>query len=275
MKIPKNDINANKIFKFFSKKYLIGETGLISAVCISSLKVKNVKPFSLMIVAPSGQMKSSIIKDIIKIFNEDIFLLSSRFTPYGVSTKVNHHELNNKTWIINDMVRTFDGISQTKIAEMVGFMAELMSEGKADSSTALSTSLEAKMNLIGCIPNIKYKEIRELFLSSTFSERILQFQYIIKKTEIRKKSKKKLKWENGLIKLNNHDVMLPRKYKKYLYELSDKLTKIAHYEKESMRTDEIVLSFLSGYALLNGRNKIRKSDLKIFEHLLQFFRRVV
>lgn len=176
IKIGNNKV-SKEIYKLFDKRYCLGCVGLMGAITVASLSVKNIKPLSIMIISPSGQLKSQITKTLIEMFPENITKIESRFTPYGLSEKYGKQRLDNKTWVINDMVRTFDGLSQVKISELVGWLGEMISEHEAGSSTARDTSLSARMNFIGNIALVSYKELSRKFISSTLSERLLQFGY--------------------------------------------------------------------------------------------------
>lgn len=275
--IPRNDKIANRIYKHFYEKFRLGEIGVVEAVCVASMFLKKQKPFSLIIVAPSGQMKSSIMDDVVKMFPENILMLSSRHTPFGL-VKEYGDKLKNKTWVNNDMVRTFTGISRTKIEEIVGFYSELMSEKTSGSATAFGSALkDCKMNMIGNIAMISYNDVKDKFISATFSERVLFFVYVIDKNDIRYKTKKGMPMVDSLmnLSLSPTEINISKQQKKRICDISDDLVKIAHYGQYSMRPDEIVESFICAYALLNGRNKIKESDFKVFEDLFPFFKRII
>lgn len=278
MKIPRSDMVSREIYRHFSRKFMMGELGIVESACIASLLVKKQRPVNVIVVAPSGQLKSSIVNDIYRMFPDNVIRIKSRMTPYGVVKEFGEQKLRSHTWIINDMVRTFTGISKIKIEEIVGWLSELMSEGSSGSSTAFASSIEnCPMNLIGNIARVSYDSVRDKFMSSTFSERILQFNYVIDKNKIRHGTDKHLPLCRSLlrIKLKSRVFCVPKHHKKKIYGLSDDLTRISHYEKDSMRPDEIVEGFLCGYALLNGRNKLKNSDFMVFGQLLPFFRRIV
>lgn len=276
--IPKKDKMAAAIYRHFQKKFSLGEIGLIQSCCIASMMLKEQKAFSLIVVAPSGQMKSTIIEDTVRMFPEHTVQIESRHTPTGLAREYGETKLNNKTWINNDMVRTFTGITRIKIEEIVGFYAELMSEKTSGSATAFSSKLKnCKMNMIGNIAMVSYKKVEDKFISSTFAERIMFTSYIRDKNTIRYKTDKKLKLCNQLlgIKLEPSSIKPTKEQKKKIYEMSDKLTRIAHYEKFSMRPDEIVESFLCSYALLNKRSILTKTDFEVFEWLMPYFKRII
>lgn len=278
MKIPRRDKRANEIFKHFEKKFALGEVGVAEAVCIASMFLVGQRPFSLIVVSPSGQLKSSLTADVLRIFPKYTVLIKSRHTPVGLSKDYGISQLGNKTWVNNDMVRTFTGISKVKIEEIVGFYSELMSEKTSGSSTAFSVALDkCKMNMIGNIALVSYKSVQDKFISSTFAERILFLSYVRDKNVIREKTIRDYPLCNQLqdIKLETTDIVVTKNQKKEIYLLSDDLTKIAHYEKFSMRPDEIVESFLCSYALLNGRKKLMKSDFQVFRDMMPLFKRVV
>ncbi len=265
--------NSKKVWQYFEKKFLLGDLGLSQAICISSLKATNIKPFSILVVAPSGQMKSSVSEDMEKIFEEHTIIIPSRFTPYGISNC--NLALDNRTWMINDMVRTFDGLAHTKLAELVGFLAELMSEGIADSSTAKSSKIEARMNLLANIPLKKYREVAEKFISSTMAERFIQFPFMKKRKDIRAKANKSMKVDFSIDLMDPCKFEIPKSYTKKIFELSNELTKVGQYELESLRVDEIVRSLIAGHGILNGRTKATIEDFKVIKYLLPNFRRSV
>lgn len=270
-----NDIVSKEIFKEFEKKYCLGNLALLQASSIASLHVKNHPAFSVLVVSPSGTMKSSVLEDIQKIFYDQTFLIASRFTPYGISSMDNKHQLNNRTWMINDMVRTFDTLSEIKAKELVAWMAELMTEGHAGSETAKEAKIEAHMNMIGNLALIKYKDVISFFKSSTFVERLIQFHYTIDKAKLRKKNMKKYSITIPQIKIASSDVDIPKKYQKIVWKIADELMIKQQYEKESMRPDTIVESIVTGHALLNGRKTVNKNDFIFIKNCFENLKRVV
>jgi len=259
------------IYKYFEKRYKLGELALIEAITIKSLDFKEIKPLSLMVISPSGTLKSTITKQIVSLFPNVLFI-HSRFTPYGLSKLNQKKSLNNMSWIINDMVRTFSGQPATKIAETVGWLTELMSEGHAGSDTANEAEITARMNIIGNIAVTAYKDLQRKFIETTFAERILQYSYGIDKNYIRNAK------NDPLPKIRLKKVAyfkLTPKEKKAIYNLGDKLTTLGQYETQSMRPDEMVKAFLYGHATLKTHNYIKKSDYILFDSLIQKFRRVM
>lgn len=272
-----NNPVSKEIYRYYQRKYCLGCVGLISAITVASLTVDKIKPLSIMIISPSGQLKSTLMNSLADVFPENIVKIPSRFTPYGLSEKFGSQKLNNKTWIVNDMVRTFDGLSQVKISELVGWLGEMISEHEAGSSTAKDTQLMAKMNLIGNIALVSYKELARKFISSTLSERMLQFGYFQDVDIIRKKSDRNYKPNPKKLKiiLKPSKITVTKQQQKEIYSLSDKLKYIADYEKYSLRPDEIILAFLAGHAKLNKRNRINKSDFNMFIQMIEHLKKIL
>jgi hypothetical protein len=276
--VPKKDALTKEIYSHFRKKFGLGELGIVESVCVASMLLDNQKSFSIIVISPSGHLKSSILADVVQMFPSNTVVIPSRNTPYGLSRDFGVSKLKDRTWINNDMVRTFTGIGKTKIEEIVGFYAEMMSEGQSGSATAFSSMFkDCRMNMIGNIALNSYRDVKDKFITSTFAERILQLSYLMDKNVIRHKTDKKLPLCNQLrnIVLGHKNIVLSKKQKENVYEISDALSKIAHYEEHSMRPDEIVESFICAYALLNGRDKVVNSDFDVFIKLMPFFRRVV
>jgi hypothetical protein len=272
---PSNKVSM-EIYKAFQRKYLLGGLAVLEATCVASLYLKNIKPFSLVVVSPSGSMKSSLLSDIYNVFEKYAFQIESRFTPYGLSSMPDKHLLDNKTWMINDMVRTFDTLNPTKAQELVGWLAELMTEGHAGSATAKEAILTARMNLIGNIALVKYKEVKKYFISSTFAERVVQYFYTIEKDKIRSHNcSPNIPISISLPEFEMKEVTIPSTYKKIVYMLSNNLQVLQQYDKESVRTDEITKSILCAHALLNGRTKINKTDVNFLLALFPNLKRVV
>jgi len=274
--IPKNDKIAHEIFRQFEKKYMLGELAVVEAVSVASLYVNDDVPVSVMAIGPTGQFKTSLMRDLIKIFPDYVYEIDSRFTAYGLSVKVGGEKLNMKAILINDMVRTLDTLSDIKVKELASWLAELLTEGKAGSTTAQEARLEARTCLIGNIAINKFRETLEFFKSSTLSERILQFYFIKQKKDIRERTHPKLVISISVnVNLLKKSVEIPKCFRKRIWKISDILAVRQQYELQSLRPDQIVRSFLKGYALLNGRNKVRMSDIKVFESLMPNFKRLV
>lgn len=268
---------SRKLHDYFQRKYCLGACGVVGATVISSLFVKGIKPLSMMNISPSGQMKSQITNELASIFPDNSIMIPSRFTPYGLSRKMGKPKLDNKCWIVNDLVRTFDGMPQVKISEIVGWIAEMMSEGRSASMTYQDAELDARMNMLGNIALVSYKELERKFVSSTLNERIMQFGFYVDKNEVREKSEKnfsgnphkiRLKLRPSVVNVSNED-------RKKIRNLADSLQVIAHYERHSMRPDEMVQAFLVGHAKLNGRRSLSETDYNVFRQLFKYFEKVI
>jgi len=277
LRINSKNKASREIFDVFQKRYRLGTVGVVGACVIASLTVTNCKPVSLILVSPSGQMKSQIMRDLSLMFPKNSVMLESRFTPYGLSKRVGESNLNNKTWIVNDMVRTFDGLSQTKISDLVGWLTEIISEGKAGSTTANEYSMSARMNLLGSLAVVSYEELKRKFMSSTLNERILQFTYYVDKSVVREETRKQYRvGDAGLVKEFAPSVVeIREKDKKKSYEYADRLCVLGGYEKYSLRPDEMVVSLLSSHAKLNGRQKVNDSDFEFLDAIFPYFRRMI
>ncbi len=282
MKIPPKDNNTKELYRYFEKRFKLGELAIVQAAAICSLDAYKPsagmpKPLSLMIISPSGTLKSTISDKIAPLFSKTVKVISSRFTPYGLAKRNSKESLDRKTWIINDMVRTFSGLSNTKLAETVGWLTELLSEGSAGSDTAMEAKLDAKINIIGNIALASYRDLSDKFIASTFAERLLQFSYVIDKEYIRKR----IQAPEPRIRLTNikenksWEITMTKAQQKEIYKLGDELTVFGQYEKQSLRPDEMVKAFIAGYARLNDRHAIKRSDIDIFRQLMPKFKRVV
>jgi|SRR3990167_3986931 len=267
--------NPARIYNYFEKKFGLGSLALCQATCIASL-FHDSTPVSMITIAPSGQEKTMVMKDILKIFPAHTIEIASRFTSFGLAAKLGGDKIDMKTMCINDMVRTFDTMPKIKIKELVSWLAELLSEGKAGSETAVEHKIEAHTCIIGNIAISKYREVSGFFKSSTFSERILQFTYKIDKNQIRAKPEKlKSMKPDFTISLKKQAIIVPQSFRKKIWNLSDTLAVLQQYEEQSLRTDTIITSWLKAHALLSNRKKISQQDIRAFENLLPYLKKII
>jgi hypothetical protein len=270
MKIPRSDKNAKAAYEAFQKAYQLGDLAIVEIAAACSLDHVGIKPLNVIIISPSGTLKSTIIKKIMGCYNSNYVMINSRFTPYGVTKK--YKDLA-KTWIVNDLVRSFAGQSATKIEETIGWLTELMSEGHAGSDTAMEAELTARMNLIANIATMTYRDVKDQFIKTTFAERVLQFNYTIDKNYVR--HAKPIAFPSFKLATIKKFVPLTKLQIKKKFELGDMLTTVGQYEVKSLRPDEMVQAFVYGYARMNNRNEVKNSDFDIFKQLLPKFKRVV
>lgn len=274
IKVPATDKIANLIIKEFQHKHLLGDLALMEFVVCANLQTENRQRLNLIVVGASGQRKSAVMDDIKLCLDKNIFLIDSRFTPYGISNMKNKDRLNNRTWLINDMVRTFNTLSPTKKHELISWLAELMSEAKAGSTTAKEAHLDCRMNMVGNIPTVNYSTIKDFFDESTFNERVIQMFVDTKKDDVRKLGHEEYQI-NKTLKLNfiKKKIEIPKELNQKIFNLSDDISKLQYYEKESTRPDAIVKAFLIGYAHLNGRTKVKESDLDVLRQFKPYLER--
>src|SRR3990167_10662251 len=84
IKISAKDEISRMIYNYYNQKCGLGVIALIESIAIASLQL-NIKPLSILVISPSGQMKSSLTQEIYRTFPENTINIDSRFTPYGLS----------------------------------------------------------------------------------------------------------------------------------------------------------------------------------------------
>lgn len=265
-KFPKDCKISQQIYNYFQKKFCLGYLGLFECVSVASIKTLNIKPISILVISPSGHFKSSVMNDILIMFPNETKLMPSWFTDYGIVKEFSEAELNNRIWCFNDLVSTFGSLSQSKANRVASFLAELLSEGYTATATYRGRKeLRLRIGLIGNIARDMWRKKKVDFLINTFRERILEFHYELDWDNV--KTDRSLK--PFQINIKENSVEIPKKFHKIIKSKAKELEQIRRSSSRPRNSDYIE-SFLCSHANLNGRNKVTRSDLTVFNKILEF-----
>lgn len=264
----KNSPNSRVLHELCERHFLLGDLAVFEMAVANSLSYK--WPVSLLVIAPSGQFKSSLGNVVTASFPKKFFC-ADRFSEYGIIKHADRTRINEKTWYINDFVRTLEGMSDYKVASFLSFLAVLMSEGRVDVSNYqfANIKLDCRMNLVGNIAYVKYFEVMKMIKTSTFYDRVFEFWYKLDRKQVREKTEKLEK----VSRLGKYPIRLspscklPVSLKAEVYRLSDGLVEYGIAE-ENMRGDNLVEGWLAGHAMFNGRKEITADDVLVFDYMM-------
>ncbi|MEM2445748.1 MAG: hypothetical protein QW734_03735 [Candidatus Bathyarchaeia archaeon] len=264
---------SEKIYNAFKEKYGFGECGLFESLCIASTKVKNIDLcLSGIIIAPSGDAKTSILKDIHKIFKEDVILFDGLVTEYHLAKE--SHKLSEKPYCIaiNDLVDIIKTLPKRRVAGILSFLKNII-DGHAQILTARDNiDIKAKVSIIMNIPKLIFDRKSATFVTTTFIDRTIPFNF-----EINWNEWKNLYLENKLkeiniepIKLEEREIKVDEKYKHQIVNKAEELSTLKY--TGLARNVKLVKALLCGNALLNNRNEINDADFEVFDKLKSFFK---
>ena len=85
MKFGNENAKSQELYEWFRHKYNFGELGLFECIAIASLKVENLKyALSSIVIAPAGEAKTDIIRDVKTIFDNDVILKEGIVSEYWI-----------------------------------------------------------------------------------------------------------------------------------------------------------------------------------------------
>lgn len=258
--------NSRVLHDLFEKHFSLGDLGVFNAVVMHSLRTEN--PISALVVAPSGQFKSSVGVATKALFGKMMYRMEERFSEYGIIQHWNPTSMDNRTWYINDFVMTFDGLSREKTSRLLTFLSVMLSEGEAGirNYTAPGKTIKAHVNLLGNIALSRFEDMKQNMKSSTFYERVFIYNYVLDRNLVRERTERMLRFPK--VRLRPSPCLTPKPFpvslRSQVYALSDKLGTIG-YSSGNVRYDNLVKGWLQGHALLNGRKVPEECDVKVFD----------
>jgi hypothetical protein len=264
---------SNKIFEKFKSKYDFGALGLFESICVASTKVENLDlPLSSVIIAPSGDAKTSMMNDVCSIFPNDTIFLKGLVTEYGLARMYNEKELQKKCICVNDIVDTIKTQPRRRVAGVLTFFKNLI-DGEAEIlQSKWSVRIKAKVSIVINIPKPVWERRSSLFYITTFFDRTIPFNFSIdwEKWKDFYLQHKNEKIEFDKIELKPIEVKIPEGYEERIVKLAENLREMK--ETGLARQIKLVKAFLCGNAILNGRDYIVEEDFKVWEMLKDYFR---
>jgi hypothetical protein len=269
--------NARHVFNYGERHYMCGGPLLFAAATVfSSVKQKNQPNYTkagLLIVAPSGQFKSQLVSTICASFPGLTTDMPDKFTPTGIYRMLKNNKIETTTFVLNDMVMATDGNRDEKNAELLGMVALLLSEDSISRNNFKNTTNQryrGRFGFIGACAYETYHRLRTRIMASTLEQRIFTLHYELDLSEVRQGTERldapgkfgKLRgcpsWSKCPV------VSVPREI---VYECADAY-RLVGASKKNIRYDDLCAGWLRGWAHLNGKIEITKTDAAIFKAFL-------
>ena len=266
------------IYRKFQDKYRFGDLGLYESIAIASTQVENIDlPLSTAIISPAGEAKTRILKDVLSMFPESMYVLvDGAITEYHITKEEKFKDLNYKLFCINDIEDIIKVYQRRRVAGILTFLKNLI-DGHAQILTK-HDDIDWHVKNFGVLLNIPeylltdFKgKLKDQFLG-TFFDRVIPFRF---KTDW---EKWKSYWnDNKLREINPVKIEIERKSVKWDFDnnrkkISDLAESLASVKFSGLpRSINLVTAFLCGSALLNGRDCICNEDFQSLQNLKQYF----
>ncbi|MEM2933227.1 MAG: hypothetical protein QW622_03430 [Candidatus Pacearchaeota archaeon] len=264
---------SEKIYEAFKEKYGFGECGLFESICVASTKVTNLDLcLSSIIIAPSGDAKTSMLTDVHKIFPKDMILYKGLVTEYYIAKDGEKIKSRPYCIAVNDLTDIIKTQPKRRVAGILTFFKNII-DGQGQILTAQNTiDIKAKVSVILNIPKSIFDRKSVTFITTTFLDRTIPFNFEMNWSEW-----EKLYLENKLkevkikpIALKPMPINIDKKYELPIVERAKMLSNLKY--SGLARNIKLVKALLCGNALLNKRKELSDADFEVFDKLKKFFR---
>lgn len=232
-------------------------------------------------IAPKGSGKSDLLKDMLAKGNPNhfVFLEEKIFESQLIARPKEYY--HNKIVVSHDLIPTFEGMKTVQRQQFTNFWVSLLEGNYARVDHKLENV--RTMVLFG-IALDKLNEFKQALMSSTFFERVPPFRFDISDEQLRLilRFRTKMNIFGGSKSEHNIPVIklpLPDKIDdekladiKYLCnkEIDERIEDLAMEQhlydiQSAIRAQDYIKIFMMSNALLNGRKKVTKSDLMLYE----------
>jgi hypothetical protein len=247
---------------------------IVNAMSIN-LKLPNVRKLnSCLIVAPRGSGKGDLLERILAISNPEHFVvLPAKIFESELITKPREF-FHNKIIVLTDLIVTFEGMSTKQRQQLVNFFTMLLEGSYARIRNELSNV--RTVALFG-LASEQLNKFRDELMSATFLDRVTTFRHNV--TAEMKRGILRFRWRASsrqipIVRLplperiddsEKVEVRFPR-----CQDIEDKIDEHAleldNYGAQSYaRAQDYIKTFMRANALLNGRTKVTKSDLCLYD----------
>ena len=275
-----SDENTKLIIEYYNEKYgePIGYAGLLKAICVASIKIKDVFPLSILTISTSQSFKSRTSIETACLFPKDFVNFGSDFTIHSLMKNFdNGKKMQNKIGSINDMVVLFTSKSSRGKDRLLGAFAESLSEGEYTYSD-FQSNIEWIPKRWGLCSNItfeKYEIMQQELVESTFDERLLKFYYKvpIKTWDIFNIERDK----RFCMKIPRLNIKKFSKISKPVKDENERLNvyaeklRIASLSQSKGKCFDKIKSLLYGNAALNNRDYLEDCDYELLDNMLPYF----
>jgi hypothetical protein len=254
----------------------MGLIGLIVATNSISICVELPKQYkqrnSIILILGRGSAKSTLLIDILAKSNKKMFVkLDKKLFESELVQKPKEY-FHNKVLIHDDLIIAFTGMSTKQRQQLVNFFTSILSDKEYSRERNNQLKDVDCLCIFGLAKENYAKYMKEL-MSATFFDR---FSRVTR--NIDREDKVKILEHRDITKENNIDfpkIKLPYKKKKTKIELI--LTKEMKVKRNKLamelddynilsfaRAQNFIDVFLMSNALLNGRKRVKNSDLEMY-----------
>ena len=234
---------------------------------------------SCLIVAPRGSGKSELLERMLAASNPEHFVVLPPKIFESQLVQKPREYFHNKILVLDDLIVSFEGMDLKQRQQLQNFWTKLLEGSYARDASSLTNV--STLVIFGLASEQLGRFRRELFYS-TFLDRVPTFMHNVTskmKRQIlklraqrsRKKPVIKLPLPDKIEDSRKVDVTFPRSKK-----IEDRIVEYAmeldnYGVQSSVRAQDYVKTFMRANALLNGRSKVTKSDLFLYDLIHPLF----
>lgn len=262
---------SEKIYNYFEEKYCLGKLGLWeSIICASAYtKTKMNLLLSSLIIAPAGFFKSSVMRDIHKMFKSKTYYMPDQPTDRGLIRLCEDRkkEINGKIFLLEDSISAFPTLEDNRQERLLMFFVKvLMGEKYEFSDFEKTKGTKVKIGLLANVATSNFETIYKILATTTFLDRVIPFNYMIDPHEEYKVFKRfRSEIESGIppkIKLKTTQV----KPVDICHEKLDQINFAIQQNTglSASRADNHLILALKSLAVLEGRDEVTEHDIDFF-----------
>ena len=277
----KEFVQANKVSLEIAAKVekvlkFNGLASLIPIVNTMSLSLKLPAQFrqlnSTICISPKGGGKSTLLVKILAKSNPKFFTVLDKNIFESLLLEKPKEYFNNKTLVHDDLISVFGGKNRKQREQLTSFFTQILSDGTYSRDGKGFTGITCIAHF--GIAQESFQHHRKDLLDSTFLDRSATYSVKLTVSEKREVLEYRDKMVDDDIQLPTIKLPLTKKKKEVKLSLDkDEKTKVNDLAMEldmynilsSNRAKNYISIFLMANALLNGRDKISRQDLQLYE----------
>jgi hypothetical protein len=239
---------------------------------------------SCLIVAPRGTGKSELLVHLLTASNPKHFVvLPAKIFEIDLVTKPRDF-FHNKILVLDDLIVSFQGMSTKQRQQLENFWTKLLEGSYARNTSGIA---DVTVLVLFGLASEQLGKFRSELMSATFLDRVPPFKHNVPREMKRKILQIRARRSNNGSGLQRPVIKLPllesiedsKKVNVAFPRSKEMEEQIAEYAMElddygvqsSARAQDYIKTFMRANALLNGRSKVAKSDLYLYDLIHPLF----
>jgi hypothetical protein len=270
---------TDTLLGYLSLKYgqILAPVGLAKACAVTS--AQNTWPrFSMMNVAPEGQLKTLTSVEIMSLFDQSYWIKTEDdFTMHSLSTLYSG-QVSGKCIMVNDattLLATKSKKSKERLMKGLGHMLTDKGYSYADKPTGRFEIESENCSLVMNITLLSYERYKKAFFELTFLDRVLKIFHVMPHAEQKhwnkvKKDRMKMRFGKRFHPLTG-EISVPKNYEVILNDVYAVDYSILNLISLG-RAQDAVFGMARAHAALNRRKEVNQDDVDFVKMMRRYIR---